>query len=261
MSARRLPTTEDDFDRKLLADIARVGWSVLGIEADEDGPDFAYSLGIFHTLAAPEILIMGLKMPTAQRLINDMGDAIRSGRSFEAGRQYDDIAEGLPLAFVAVSRALYREYVGYARWFYGGSEFPLLQCVWPDKKGRFPWQPRYDVRFFQKQRILGPAHTFPDGWLFPDPPTLATFTTRQVMRQGAPILYVVHDADDGSWQFLTGEPVTEKDAMIVCLKEMVRHDPGLTELENLPPGWRAWREAPGKEWQREKIGVGGRNGD
>lgn len=29
-------------------------------------------------------------------------------------------------------------------------------------------------------------------------------TTRQVLRQGLPILLVTHDADDGAWQFLNG---------------------------------------------------------
>jgi len=179
MSERQLPIPEDDLDRKLLGDIERVGWSVLGIEGDEEGPGFAYSLGIFHTLNHPEILIMGLRMTTAQQLINDIGVAVRAGRRFEAGARSDDFAEGFPLVFVAVAPQWYRKYVGYARWFYRGSTFPLLQCVWPDKQGLFPWEAEYDSRFFQLQRILGPAGTLTDGWLFPDPPNQITFTTRQ----------------------------------------------------------------------------------
>jgi hypothetical protein len=155
MTQRKLPTPEDDRDRKVLADIAKLGWTVIGVEADDEGPAFAFSVGLFHTLAHPEVLIMGLRPQIAHRLINDIGAAIRNGERFVAGQQYGGIAAGFPLAFVEVDRRYYREYLGYAGWFYGGPDFPVLQCVWPDKQGVFPWQPGYDSHFFQLQRVLG----------------------------------------------------------------------------------------------------------
>jgi hypothetical protein len=155
MTPRELPTPEDDRDRKLLADIAQVGWAVIGVEADKDGPGFAFSVGLFHTLVHPEVLVMGLRPQIAHRLINDIGEAIREGQRFEGGQQYEGIAAGFPLAFVEMDRRYYREYLGYAGWFYRGPDFPVLQCVWPDKQGVFPWQPGYDSRFFQSQRVLG----------------------------------------------------------------------------------------------------------
>src|SRR5262245_58366688 len=81
---RQLPVPEDDRDHKLLADIARVGWAVLAITEDDDGPGYAFSVGLFHTLGHPEIVLMGLRPETAQRLINLMGEAIRGGQRFEA---------------------------------------------------------------------------------------------------------------------------------------------------------------------------------
>jgi hypothetical protein len=247
---RELPIPEDDTDRKLLADVARDGWAVIGIQEDEEGPGYAFSVGLLHTLGQPELLLMGLPVRTAQQLINNIGEAIRAGRRFEAGGRYDGLAVGFPLAFVAVAERYYREYLGYARWFYRGSGFPVLQAVWPDKQGVFPWESGYDARFFQVQRVLGPAGDWADGWPFADPPNLATFTVRQVVSGGQPILYVTHD-EDGAWQFLTGGPCRTADALVVCLAEMVRRDPSLTELGNLPPGWRATRPAAGKPWQRE----------
>lgn len=35
----------------------------------------------------------------------------------------------------------YREYLGYARWFYDGDGFDVLQIVWPDKQASFPGEP------------------------------------------------------------------------------------------------------------------------
>ena len=251
MPERQLPVPEDDRDHKLLADIARVGWAVLAITEDDDGPGYAFSVGLFHTLGHPEIVLMGLRPETAQRLINLMGEAIRGGQRFEAGNRYEGLAEGFPLAFVAVGEQHYREYLGYARWFYHGSDFPVVQCVWPDKAGRFPWERDYDGRFLKVQPLLG-AWEGEGAWPFTDPPNLATFTTRDIVHDGKPVLLVVHDADDGAWQFLPDRPVREADALIVSLQGMVQRDPSLAELANLPRGWQARRQGPGAPWRRSR---------
>ena len=87
-------------------------------------------------------------------------------------------------------------------------------------------------------------------WAFADAPNLAVVTQVQVLRHGMPVLYVTHDVDDGGWQFLTGEAVDVADSMIAGLEEMVRHDPSLVTLADLPIGWCAWREGRDAEWQR-----------
>lgn len=155
MANWKLPEPDDDTDHKLLADIASHGWHIVGVDADDAGPGFAFSVGILYTLGHPEILIMGLRPEVAANLINIIGDAIRAGKSFEAGKQYRDIAVGFPLAFVAMDARYFREYLGYALWFYRALDFSVLQCIWPDKAGVFPWEPGYDSRFFDVQRVLG----------------------------------------------------------------------------------------------------------
>ncbi len=83
-------------------------------------------------------------------------------------------------------------------------------------------------------------------WPFADPKNVAVFTTKQVMRLGQPILHVSHDEDDGAWQFHTGvEQLSENDAMIVALSEIVEHDQSISELADLPCGWFADRDAVG----------------
>src|SRR4051794_6669499 len=131
MCAWELPEPEDATDCKLLADVAQHGWHIVGVSADANGPGFAFSVGLLYTLGHPEVLIMGLKPETAAQLINLMGAAIRAGQCFEAGQQAEEIAQGFPLAFVRVEQRYYREYLGYALWFYRSVEFPVLQCVWP----------------------------------------------------------------------------------------------------------------------------------
>ena len=93
-----------------------------------------------------------------------------------------------------------------------------------------------------------------ENWPFDDPENMATLTVRQVIADGQPILLVSHDAEDGMWQFLTGESVEMADAMLVSLCEMYRIDPSIAELADLPIGWQAKRSAAGKPWRRKAAG-------
>lgn len=87
-------------------------------------------------------------------------------------------------------------------------------------------------------------------WLFAAPPNDVAVTTRQIVHEGEPILLVSHDADDGSWQFLSGGACKAADGMLVTLRSMVERDPRLAEPADLPLGWQAWRQRPDSPWER-----------
>ena len=70
------------------------------------------------------------------------------------------------------------------------------------------------------------------------------------MLDGAPILLVSHDADDDGWQFPDGSEVDIDEAVLISMADAVALDPSIREVADLPPGWTAWRSAPGKPWQR-----------
>ena len=92
-----------------------------------------------------------------------------------------------------------------------------------------------------------------EDWPFDDPKNVATISIRQIIVEGAPILRVSHDEDDGSWQFLGWETPREEDAMVVGLSTVVDIDPSIKELADLPVGWQAWRRSPKDAWVRERI--------
>lgn len=89
------------------------------------------------------------------------------------------------------------------------------------------------------------------AWAFADAPNTASVTSSHIFKQGRPILHVSHDEDDGTWQFHSGDLVAMSDAMIVCLHEVVRYDPSVAELADLPLGWQATRISLASEWLRE----------
>lgn len=89
-------------------------------------------------------------------------------------------------------------------------------------------------------------------WPFEDEPRLAVVTTTHVIRDGEPILRVSHDADDGSWQFHYGGPVSSKEAMIVALEEILEIDPTVASLANLALGYCATRKDRSSAWRVQK---------
>lgn len=101
--------------------------------------------------------------------------------------------------------------------------------------------------------IASEAAPVSDDWLFADPQHLAVITLESILREGDPILHVVHDADDGGWQFLGWGDVRDGDGVVVALATAVRLDPTLQQLAHLPPGWHAWRRSTDQPWIRAPL--------
>lgn len=89
-------------------------------------------------------------------------------------------------------------------------------------------------------------------WKFSDVENTAVFTTRQVLNENLPILYVSHYEDDGVWQFHHGDNVDIEDAMIVSLSKMVDLDDTLNQLFGLPLGWIATRNVINDFWVKKE---------
>ena len=241
-------TPEDDFDRKLLADVDGHGWHLVGIDDDNDEPAYVFSVGLFHTLKQPEICIFGLRDTTVMgQIINGVGELMRSGEKFEDWHASDEVLDGYSCVFRTVDRSLYREHFGYARWFYEGDGFPMLQCFWPDHEGYFPWDSRFNAQMVRAQPILATK----SAWPFNDAKNTASITTKRIIEDDFPVLLVSHD-DNGDWQFLCDTTNAPSDGRVVALEYFVENHPSIIELADLPMGWQAVREAVDQPWQRSE---------
>jgi uncharacterized protein DUF4262 len=141
--------------RRIVADIKRHGWHVINVLADDSGPAFSYSIGMFRTLGHPEIIMFGLPSDWMHRHINAIGDAVREGARFDGGSTIADLLEGFECVFVRVPVERYPQLVGQALWFYRDASFPLIQCVWPDKQRLYPWQPGFVPELIADQPVMG----------------------------------------------------------------------------------------------------------
>ncbi len=93
-----------------------------------------------------------------------------------------------------------------------------------------------------------------NNWNFPYPSTTAVIANRNIFQQGGWIAYVSHEAGDSGWQFHTNDAeVSDSDAQLVSLENIVNHDPSVSELADLPIGWQAWRDSAMSVWKRSPL--------
>jgi hypothetical protein len=240
---------DDEDEQRLIDDVERVGWHLVGVEEDSEGPGFVYSVGMYHTWSQPEIIVFGLSSVAKMiEMINALGDEMRQGAGFDDWHENDHILEGSRCMFRKVERDIYAEYLGHAVWFYAGRDFPALQCVWPDQGGHYPWEPEFAEELTRRQPML----TQKVGWPFHAGKNRAVFTTRPVLEGRQPVVWVTHD-QQGDWQFLCGTTNRTEDSRLASLSTVVANNPTLLELVDLPVGWQAIRESPDRPWQRMRL--------
>lgn len=73
-------------------------------------------------------------------------------------------------------------------------------------------------------------------------------TTKYVINNNSPIIRVMHEKD-GDWQFLGKEEnLSESDAFVLSLEEILCLDKSLQDVLSLPLGKQAYRTSPKDSW-------------
>ncbi len=144
-------------EQKILNDIDSYGWSIMNVfDPERKFPSFTYSIGIFHSLKSPEIIVYGMDNDDAGKLINTIGDLVKKGVVIEPGKVYKEFMEdSWPCMFIKVEKENYNNHFGFCHWFYKSWDFPVLQCVWSDEKGHFPWEENFNPKIKHLQVVLG----------------------------------------------------------------------------------------------------------
>jgi hypothetical protein len=252
-------------DERAISNVEEFGCHVLQVKRSAAAPGWSYTMGIYDTCGKPEIITVGLREKTALFLVNEAARRLRSGVDLARGRHGGLIGE-VECEFRAVDPRWVKQLMGWACWYNGGAGFPVLQAVYPDRENRFPGEEGFDVRFQQPllqpdapMTVLendfwasnDPASSLFD-WRFPDPPHTSVFLSQAVHSGEEAVTYVSHDIEDGAWQFLGDSMSGDLEPVISCFHHPIDQDPSLKELADLPSGWCAERDAPGKPWIRRE---------
>ncbi len=147
----------DEMEDIVVDNVREHACHVMIVASDGRGPGFAYSIGLEQSFRQPELLCFGLDGAVMHQMINGVRDRMADGEVFADGARISDLIEDHDCVLRRVSRHRYKDFFGYALWFYDGDQFEALQIVWPDPQGRMPWEAGY---------TLNPALQ-PDTWLGP----------------------------------------------------------------------------------------------
>jgi hypothetical protein len=90
-----------------------------------------------------------------------------------------------------------------------------------------------------------------EGDRFPD--NLGAVVQRTVLSGEMPALEVIHTADN-AW--LVGDGVNDPNergaCVVACIWHVIEFNSSVASLARLPPGFIAWRDAPGVAWRTEE---------
>ena len=255
-------------DDRTISHIEKFGCSVIHIKKSNSGLGWAYTVGVYDTCGKPEIIAVGLPQETAHTALNAAVKRLRNGIDLERGRHRGMVGE-VECEFRPVDPKWVKHLMGYALWYYRGTDFPVLQAVYPDLQNCFPEEEGFDKRFerplMQPGAPMGTtendfwASADPESslfnWKFEDPPHTRVFLSETVHKGTEAITYVSHDVEDGAWQFLGDSMDAGGGPVISCFHHPIDNDPGLMELADLPLGWYAKRNKPGEPWIRTRHEV------
>lgn len=144
----------DESDRRLLENIEKFGCQVMHISEEDELPPFAYSVGIQKTSGAPEVVVIGLKRDMAHFVVNEYNKRVREGEKFTPGKRYSGFIGDFEMEVATVHQSHYKEYFGYSLWFYKGPHFDVVQLVFPNTSGVWPWESEATDWFRAWQPIL-----------------------------------------------------------------------------------------------------------
>jgi hypothetical protein len=143
-----------DQDQAWLADTVRThGWAIRYIGGvcacpgcggePGDQPPFAYTVGL-HGLDHPELLILGVDPGTAGRVLNELGERVRSGTALLPGQMvtFEDWPRRIIPEVVPNPEEILFDANGYYR---RPADAPVaaFQLSYDDEEGRFPWDDGY----------------------------------------------------------------------------------------------------------------------
>lgn len=150
---------EDEIEARVRSDVERFGWHLVMVPPEDATPGWVHTIGLNERFGHPEIIAFGVDLTRLGPLVNHLGARVSAGERFEEGAEVEGILVDQPLAFRPVARKWVAPFLGNAAWHYRSEEFAVVQCLWPDPSGHFPWDPECDPAWRGDQPLLEHAET------------------------------------------------------------------------------------------------------
>ncbi|MEL6361592.1 MAG: DUF4262 domain-containing protein [Pseudomonadota bacterium] len=156
---RTFEECSNEYERTLVARIAEGQWQITSVFGTKEDPiTFAYTIGLTALFDHPEILTIGPDSENAAHYLNSCAHAVKEqGKVFAPQNFYPNILVDLQIFMTEASLQAREEYTLSCNWFYGGTDYPLLQCIWPSNKGFWPW----DEHAWDDYKSMQPVYGMP----------------------------------------------------------------------------------------------------
>lgn len=129
-----------DRERRNARLVREYGWGVTGV-LGTTMPDWAYSIGLWHSYGSVEVCLLGIPQQEAMLAVNAVGELIRDGLTLTPELRLTGVIEEFELALAPVHGSWYERLFGAAIDYYQRPPFPVVQLLWPDAAGRYPGDP------------------------------------------------------------------------------------------------------------------------
>jgi len=145
-------------DEEIAEDARKFGWSAANVFDAQ--PPFMYTIGLMHSCRHPEFIVFGLEPDNANALLSQLHRDLTSGKSYaELGIYTVAIGDDEHrVGFRRVHPTQHPLYLGFAMGFMTNlgrmGELEAIQAFWPDRAGKFPFEPGCDQAVYQLQPRL-----------------------------------------------------------------------------------------------------------
>jgi len=130
--------------------IEEFGFLITTVLEDKKTTPFGYSTGLYQNYGIPELFISGLPSGLTQELIDQYSSKYKQGLVPE-NVLISDLSDRFSIYFTKVKLEKLDDYVLSSVRFYEKKDYKYLQLVYPDLKGFFPGEEKYDY----DQEIFG----------------------------------------------------------------------------------------------------------
>lgn len=138
----------DEYEQRIIDNVAEHGWFCLSVGAGDDRPGFSYSVGFWETLKTPELIVFGLPFKLMHSMLWSAFRQVKSGSSkIEDGARWSELIDGFdcvsrPVHRTQITRDTFNSALWYLRHRTGSDQYlDAYQLFWPGRSdGLYPWE-------------------------------------------------------------------------------------------------------------------------
>lgn len=136
------------------------GWALEPVSPDPSSdpprPAYSYSIGFPQAFNFPEVVIFGLTPVAIRGLLDLVADQLRSGVEIPVGAPLMGLFDNdLRCVFASVDVEKHGNLFHTAVRWHQGTEFPMVQLVWPDRSGWLPFESGFEAGLSLAQPMIG----------------------------------------------------------------------------------------------------------